>query len=212
VHDDPQQIERARLAIKDGRLCDEFIPYPFERKADGSMCDSEYDSKGYDWCVENWGTKWDICDAKLQPADKNLLDAFFLSAWGPPIEVMRALEAAGFRVILKYVEYGMAFEGIYRDGHDDTWELDFEEDIESEEEVDYLEIHRRLYPSEASLDHLFVQPLSELDFWVIEPDPLATPLVPALFFVMNPEMPAPVSPLPVPQWIDSDANLICKLD
>jgi hypothetical protein len=58
----------------------------------------------------------------------------------------------------------------------------------------------------------FVQPLSELDFWVIEPDPLATPLVPALFFVTNPEMPAPVSPLPVPQWIASDANLILKVD
>jgi hypothetical protein len=218
-HDDPAQLERAKLALERQRLCDEFVPYPFDDSQNA------YHEKGYDWCIENWGTKWDVHNANITATNGKSLVATFMSAWAPPIEVMRAMEGAGFKVTLKYVEYGMCFEGIYQDGHDDCWELELEEDeeeyVSSYEEdekksedvdLDYLTVYQRLYPSEASLDHLFVQPLSELDFWVIEPDPLATPLVPALFFVMNPEMPAPVSPLPVPQWIDSDANLIFKLD
>jgi hypothetical protein len=233
AHDDTQQIERVRLAIEEGRLCDEFIPYPFEKQEapinpdnpDSYSYDPVYSEKGYDWCVEKWGTKWDICDSNLRLAEKNVLDARFLTASSPPIEVMRAMEAAGFKVTLKYVEYGMCFEGIYQNGHDDCWELEveededeyvssYEEDEKKSEDVDqdYLTVYQRLYPSEASLDHLFVQPLSELEFWVSEPDPLATPLVPALFFVMNPEMPPPVSPLPVPQWISPDANVILKVD
>ena len=175
VHDDPQQIERARLAIEDGRLCDEFIPYPFEKQEvpinpdnpDSYRYDLVYSEKGYDWCVENWGTKWDIRDSNLQLADKHSLDARFFTAWAPPIEVMRAMEAAGFKVTLNYSEIGMGFEGIYRDGLNDYWECEvdedeeeyvssYEEDEKKSEDVDldYLTVYQRLYPSEASLDHL----------------------------------------------------------
>ena len=39
----------------------------------------------YDWCLKNWGTKWDI-DADLVSEDDDMLEYIFDSAWSPPVK------------------------------------------------------------------------------------------------------------------------------
>jgi hypothetical protein len=41
----------------------------------------------YDWCVANWGTKWDVGgDAELLDLQPDCVRLRFDTAWGPPIE------------------------------------------------------------------------------------------------------------------------------
>src|ERR687884_39965 len=39
----------------------------------------------YHWCIERWGTKWDIT-ATLRAAAPDLLEYAFASAWTPPVK------------------------------------------------------------------------------------------------------------------------------
>ena len=41
----------------------------------------------YDWCVENWGSKWEPIELKLEGTTMT-----FDSAWSPPIGVYAALQ------------------------------------------------------------------------------------------------------------------------
>jgi len=72
--------------------------------------DYKYD---YDWCVENWGTKWDIFDVDVISLVDNELELCFTTAWSPPINAMRhGAERYGFDFELTYKEEGMMFAGI----------------------------------------------------------------------------------------------------
>lgn len=105
-HKDPAVIERAVKAYQEGRLLQEFLPCPENLYEDGSW---------YDWCIRNWGTKWDVGGANefADQPDANTLELKFDSAWSPPIEAYRALEEQGFEVEAYYNEPGMAFCGTY---------------------------------------------------------------------------------------------------
>ena len=70
----------------------------------------------YNWCVDNWGTKWDI-DAELmnpywEDDNENLVFKFD-SAWGPPDVAFETIAKdypkLGF--CLLFAEPGMGFEG-----------------------------------------------------------------------------------------------------
>ena len=43
----------------------------------------------YDWCVINWGTKWNACDTRFN--DINKADVCFDTAWTPPLPVIKSL-------------------------------------------------------------------------------------------------------------------------
>lgn len=94
----------------DGELdCDKVIPYPQEFKEqdvvarkwseenpNGKWSDKPKDgfnSGGYEWCVNNWGTKWGTYDGHGVTVSKNGQTAHlsFQSAWSPPIPVMDTL-------------------------------------------------------------------------------------------------------------------------
>ncbi len=44
--------------------------------------------RGYDWCIENWGTKWDISDSSLISEDipNDHVEGTFNTPWSPPIK------------------------------------------------------------------------------------------------------------------------------
>jgi hypothetical protein len=79
-------------------------------------------SNWYDWCVDNWGTKWSAADAyvaqKLRNEDKTkfVLNVDFKTPWSPPIPIVDklALDFPDTEFCLKYFECGMAFKGIHR--------------------------------------------------------------------------------------------------
>ena len=130
-HSDPKQITRFVDAFKRGELCNEFIPVPEELKgsvADGKTNEALVEATGYsswyDFCVNEWGTKWDLGgDDGYIDHDETSAQGSFQSAWSPPMGLMVVLEQEGFTVEFMYYEPGMNFAGVYRDGNDDYYEL-----------------------------------------------------------------------------------------
>ena len=139
-HDDPAMIERVRKAFNGEGLLQEFIPVPEDLRntVSGSMgedkrADHEAQQEanlqkhGYnDWysfCVNEWGTKWDI-GADGNPAQDipGGLMLGFDSAWSPPIAAYEKLMDQGFRIRAMYFEGGMAYAGVWEDGQDDYYE------------------------------------------------------------------------------------------
>ena len=139
-HEDPAMLERVRTAFNDGRLLDEFIPVPkdlqivagsvgdpAEQKKLIEQTDANREKYGYgnwyDFCVNEWGTKWDI-GADGNPAQDipGGLMLGFESAWAPPIGAYEKLTEQGFRIRAMYYEPGMAFAGVWEEGSDDYYD------------------------------------------------------------------------------------------
>ena len=159
LHEDPAMLERARTAFKEGRLCNEFVPVPESLQIVSGRVGSDEDDEqkkleeqqqanltahGYrDWynfCINEWGTKWDVGGDDLGPAQDipgGLIMAFD-SAWAPPIQFYEKLLDLGFSVRASYYEPGMAFAGIWEDGSDDYYDLG---DMNSEQVREQLPEH-----------------------------------------------------------------------
>jgi hypothetical protein len=45
----------------------------------------------YDWCVENWGTKWNSYETELRKKGSWQLVITFETAWAPPLPIIEAL-------------------------------------------------------------------------------------------------------------------------
>jgi hypothetical protein len=110
-HDDAEMIARAKTAYTRGELLAEFVPLP----------NGEWD---YSWCVDNWGTKWDVGGGNFIVSFKpGEVDMAFDSAWAPPIAAYERLQDLGFRVIARYYEPNMAFCGIFDETGDTCYDL-----------------------------------------------------------------------------------------
>jgi len=140
-HEDPKMIERVREAFNKGALLQEFIPVPEDLHiVAGSVGDPDEQKKlledtarniathgygnWYDFCVNEWGTKWDV-GADGNPAQDipGGLMLGFDSAWSPPTTAYEKLMEQGFTIRAMYYESGMAFAGIWEDGNDDYYEF-----------------------------------------------------------------------------------------
>jgi len=98
-HDDPAMIRRAKTAFVDGKFLEEFIPLP----------DGKWD---WHWCVENWGTKWDVGNGDgVNEVSDTTFTVYFDSAWSPPIRAYEQMSDLGFDVNAIYYEPGVAFAG-----------------------------------------------------------------------------------------------------
>jgi hypothetical protein len=138
-HEDPAMIERAKAAFIKGEFLNEFIPVPadlqivagsvpvaeeVEHKAkEESNREKHGYTNWYDFCVAEWGTKWDIGggDASVDDIEGGLMLGFD-SAWAPPLAAYERLKEQGFEIIAYYYEPGMAFCGKWEDGCDDYYE------------------------------------------------------------------------------------------
>jgi hypothetical protein len=80
-------------------------------------------SDWYGFCVNEWGTKWEI-GADGNPAQDipGGLMLGFDSAWSPPIAAYEKLLEMGFEIEAMYYEPGMAYAGVWDNGHDDYYE------------------------------------------------------------------------------------------
>ena len=98
----------------------------------------------YDWCCENWGTKWNSVDAYLSGNS-----ICFYTAWSPCSPVIEALSALfpDVRIEYTYDEAGMCFCGreVYIGGsllyclkgdYEEHW---IEDEDEEEPQYDYTE-------------------------------------------------------------------------
>ena len=143
THEDPAMILRAKEALDRGEFLQEFIPVPQDLKdtVSGSMGEDHREaheaqqkanrekhgySNWYDYCVGEWGTKWDVGgdgQTDIHP-DGKMLHTTFDSAWSPPINAYEKLVEMGFGVEAMYYEGGMGYAGAFSNGADEELVLD----------------------------------------------------------------------------------------
>ena len=141
-HEDPAMIERAKKAFKEGKFLEEFIPVPESLHIVAGCVSDEAEQKKleedtarnlavhgygnwYDYCVNEWGTKWDVGgDDYNEPHQEspNKIIMSFDSAWAPPCAAYEKMLDLGFSIRAYYYEPGMCFAGIWEDGVDDFYE------------------------------------------------------------------------------------------
>ena len=76
-----------------------------------------FNDVGYDWQVNNWGTKWQPDIAEFEDnidLDPPSLIYRFLTAWSPPEEIFKTIAPnwPTLTFTLEYREEGMDFEGV----------------------------------------------------------------------------------------------------
>jgi len=143
-HEDPAMIERAKKAFAEGKLLNEFCPVPEDLQIVAGCVGAKDDPKQialeaqekinfakhgyttwYDFCVNEWGTKWDVGgDDYNEPIQENpnKIIMSFDSAWSPPCQAYEKMLDLGFSIRAMYYEPGMAFAGIWEDGDDQFYE------------------------------------------------------------------------------------------
>ena len=155
-HEDPAMIERAKKAFNEGKLLEEFIPVPaslhivagrvgdpdeqkkLEQAEQDNLNNHNY-KNWYDFCVNEWGTKWDVggADGYINDIEGGVM-LTFESAWAPPLNAYEKMLALGFKIHATYFEGGMMFAGDWDNGIDDYYELG---DMSSEEIQEELPEH-----------------------------------------------------------------------
>jgi hypothetical protein len=155
-HEDPAMIARARAAFAKGEFLHEFVPVPLCLTETVAGCHSDpekqaalekseqdnlnaYNYKNwYDFCVNEWGTKWDVGgdDGYINDIEGGLILSFD-SAWAPPTKAYERLTEMGFKVHAMYYEPGMCFAGVWEDGIDTYYEYG---DMSSDEIVECLPV------------------------------------------------------------------------
>ena len=157
-HNDIKMMRRFVKSWNRGRVLDEFIPVPQElkdncygieeiRKRFAQKRNHDYarelesltenlnlkffgHKNWYDFCVHEWGTKWDIgydgdYDDYLTPdSARKMITVTFNSAWSPPIDAYRKLSDMGFAIRAYYYEGGMGFCGSWIDGEDNYYNIE----------------------------------------------------------------------------------------
>jgi Api92-like protein with ferredoxin domain len=78
-----------------------------------------FNSGGYQWCIQNWGTKWGIYDAALLSqkltGKTGKLKYTCQSAWSPCLPIVDAMSKKfpDLKFDMRYYEGGMGFKGHY---------------------------------------------------------------------------------------------------
>ncbi len=93
---------------------EKIVPYPPEFKG----MDYEgypytlFNSGGRDWCVNNWGTRWNACEVVVEFGDDRLI-YHFETPWSPPIPIVDKLAELfpNLDITLEYFEGGMGYQG-----------------------------------------------------------------------------------------------------
>ena len=128
-HDDPAKISTLIQTILDGRTFEHFLPIPPEVIG---PTDPDLEARGikamggteYQWRVDHWGTKWDICYPSIEKKSGNSIFVSFETAWSPPLGAFEAMKAEGYKVRSEYWEEGGFYVGIWDDGDSRIFEPD----------------------------------------------------------------------------------------
>jgi hypothetical protein len=144
THDDPAKIKELVDAVNAGKFLNYACPVPEDLMivAGRAGADDSPEQKAlveaetrnlathgyktwYDFCVNEWGTKWDVdaIETISLEGDVDHVTFGFDSAWSPPTVAMEYLMEQGFTVKLYYYEPGMAFAGVWDNGDDDYFEV-----------------------------------------------------------------------------------------
>ena len=143
-HSDPAKIRELVAAVNEGKFLNYCKPVPEALQIVAGRVGDDADPEQiklqeqtmnnlsvygyatwYDFCVNEWGTKWDVdaIETIELEGDVDHITFGFDSAWSPPTGAMEYLMEQGFTVKLYYYEPGMAFAGVWDNGDDDYFEI-----------------------------------------------------------------------------------------
>lgn len=136
IHGRPVKIQDFFLAVNGGKEkaidANLIIPYPkkfadqdtkaethnkkIQKTGKGSYVKDGYNNGGYDWCLDNWGTKWGMYDFGDIVNYQKSAAVFFSTAWSPPIPLIKKMGELfpDLQFTLRYYEHGAGFKGIYQ--------------------------------------------------------------------------------------------------
>lgn len=83
------------------------------RKRYSDFSEAWYNEIGYDWKIDNWGTKWNACNTSKPEQSDGELIYHFETAWSPPLPVIQAMMEHHKKLdfYFTYEETGMGFAG-----------------------------------------------------------------------------------------------------
>ena len=100
-----------------------ILPMPKEFNEDKKLTELEtarlkkkYGAVGWhDWCVQNWGTKWDADDAKITSEEDFSVVYEFNTAWSPPAPLVFKIRSRfpKLKISAFYDEPGAEHAGYY---------------------------------------------------------------------------------------------------
>jgi len=98
-----------------------------------------------DWCIRNWGTKWDVDvhDWEMDDFLDTRISIAFDSAWSPPIALYDYMTQQGFQIDALYFEEGEGFVGKYVDGIDDCYDTNDDLDVIPEDLIEYSGLYNK---------------------------------------------------------------------
>ena len=151
-HTDAGMMKRVKESYAKGELLNEFIPVPkaLQIIAGRAGADDNPDqialveaeksnrekygyANWYDYCVNEWGTKWDISPYENITETSDGLVLGFDTAWSPPVKAYEKLLDLGFTIRAYYYEPGMGYAGVWEDGFDEEYTLEGSaDDVEAE--------------------------------------------------------------------------------
>jgi len=115
-HTDPEAISTLAALVQYNATTDHFDVenggnlLEYLRPLPGGVWD-------YDWCVEHWGTKWDVNIYHVELYSPHCIAFYCESAWTPPIEALSYAELThGFSTKAAFIEPGSGILGFYEDG------------------------------------------------------------------------------------------------
>lgn len=114
-----EDIAAIKAAIAEQALLNYLRPEPEHLESSGWLLPT-----WYNWRVDNWGTKWEV-HAEITGETENSLYIHFDSAWSPPIEALQHwIDQSEDRIVdLRYIEWGMAFCGIFNNNENDYYSI-----------------------------------------------------------------------------------------
>jgi hypothetical protein len=133
IYGEPDQIKEVKETLAGKKTCFDFnniVPMP--KELEGSDANAGYPNEKdsfeakrlrkqhghdnwYDWCCENWDTKWNSYEASLEEEGEENLRYEFLTAWAPPQNVIIELREKFPKLSITafYDEPGMEAAGYY---------------------------------------------------------------------------------------------------
>lgn len=98
-----------QLQANEETIMERLVPQP-EGLADGAW---------YQWCLDNWGTKWDMCEL-AGDYDVGYISLVYETAWAPNVPFWETISAQypGLHMVHHYKETGMCYMGVatYQEG------------------------------------------------------------------------------------------------
>lgn len=132
-HDDPNKVMEFVHAYKKSRVCEHYCSGPMDKN--GNITVDPNPNYWYDWCIKNWGIKWDIgsdndqCRGLHPTIVGNQATMSFDSLWTPPVFLYKTLCKLGFSVEATYFEPRAGFCGIFDDGEEEYIEYRDDKDM-----------------------------------------------------------------------------------